>query len=204
MYDEVSRFYWIDDTCMIYVKNRVYMYEDDKNKIELFDFNEYDILRIVKRDEFIYFCTSNKEYYRYNVIIKKNEIIDESLFNIALYGDFYRIDTSNKKSIDIYNIKDSSHKSILYSDIFECDFILEMKKMNVGKIEYENYIIDGENIFIIFNIGYHYQIIMKYDYVNETYDYYDWLNVNLFETSNVKIFLITKNVGTPLQKYFHF
>ena len=177
------------------------IYEEYNNRIELFDYTKYHVSKMVKRDQFLYIsCTKNK-YYKFNILSKNMESIDESFYEKALYGDFYRAEEKNR-SIEIHNIKDSSYKTISYNDLLNCNFILEMKKMYIGSVEFDRCIIHDSNIYFFVRISTICVVIMKYDYDNETYEYYDWItNIRL---NYLKIFFITENVGYPLLKYFHF
>ena len=218
-YGDDITFFWVDDTCIIYEENQKLIYEDYNNKNELFDYKEYNVLKIVKRDSFLYISCVGKKYYKYDIFTKNMESIDGLIFEDALYGDSFRIEWNNNDLI-IHNLKDSSNKSISFKDFLNCEIVMKMKTMITDAIDAYipevgipgvGFIIDGSNIYFTVDIGSthknlidyeDYELILKYDYENDRLDYYDWLKAN--DSNGVNIFFITENVGYPLLKYFHF
>jgi len=158
-FDETSIVYKNDDTSII-----IETYNDKKilSNIATYCSDYY------KKNDYIYYRYNNlNKYFKYDIINQQNSTITKKDYysgigcNLYLFDNLYPFDYANNR-ITIDTIKEFKMIKDMNINVYSRNFICK-------------YEVFCDEIYLCITINDYLGLVLKYDYMEDKLDYYDWL-----------------------------
>ena len=185
---------FIDDSSLIYANGNSIYYIDSNGDINtlFITTDNIDYSSIKKVNSEIIYKRKEDIYVSYNLINKKNVLIDENIYYKMRDKNRYKLTFNENNNTIKVDDKVVDNKLFFENDIY--------KKINeIEYLQMKDYNIVDDNLFLHFFV-YGYEITFRYDFNKELIEFYDWIFIN--NSKCIRCYMLSNSLEYPVLHLF--